>query len=59
MYMLCITRPFIHKQNISQNYPVNNHNFRTVLDRSYPQHLGTRVDIVGNLYTKYKINCTL
>jgi hypothetical protein len=56
MYMLCISSPFIHRQNICKNYPVTDHNFRTVLDRSYPQYLITGVNIVGNLYIELICN---
>ena len=48
--MIGITSSFIHKQIIIENCSVNDHNFRTVFDRSYPQYLGTGVNIVHNLF---------
>ncbi|MFQ3251523.1 MAG: hypothetical protein ACI9O6_003373 [Glaciecola sp.] len=53
--MIGISSPFIHSQINSKNCPVNEHNFSTGLDRSYPQYLGTGVNIVNKLLAVPKI----
>jgi hypothetical protein len=47
--MIGISSPFIHRQNYLKICPVNDHNFRTVLDRSYPQYLRSGVNNVYKL----------
>lgn len=51
--MIGITSCFIHRQINLKNCSVNDHNFRTVLDRSYPQYLRSGVHNVGKLFVIY------